>query len=118
MCCIVTEPVTLQLTVSNPLQLPLTLAAVRLLWHFNPEDGSALISNEMQEVPAVAETQVLASLTLEPGMKQQVSLSVTPRQLGELRVQAFAFELCGPVSNEPTIQAPISVPGMHACAVK
>ena len=102
------EQITLLLSLTNPLQLPLSLSQVRLLWSFSPAtEGGATVNNESGERSEVAATQSLASLTLESGASVQVALGVTPRQLGEFMFTAVAFELCGPIGSE----APISVPG-------
>ncbi|KAF4524659.1 hypothetical protein B566_EDAN012241, partial [Ephemera danica] len=91
---VVNEPVTLQVSLYNPLQLPLSLASVRLVWNFSPVGDGPDVNNEFQEHPGV-----LPALTLEPGAHQLVTLGMTPHQLGEFTIQAFAFELCGPVMS-------------------
>jgi hypothetical protein len=100
------------MTVKNPLQIPLVLTSVRLLWTFKPEGGGdeAVVTNEGTADQKAVDTQVLQLLTLDSGATQKIVLSLIPRQSGELQIIAVAFELCGPAPVSAD-QLPIAVTG-------
>jgi hypothetical protein len=100
--------VTLQLALTNPLQLPLTLSKVHLVWSFTTGvEGAITYSNENGEVLGVADTLELESVNIDAGATHQVILSVTPKQEGELCITALAFHLSGPSSpDQPNILVP------------
>lgn len=100
------------MTVKNPLQIPLVLTSVRLLWTFKPEGGGddSVVTNEGTADQKAVDTQVLQLLTLDSGATQKIVLSLIPRQSGELQIIAVAFELCGPAPVSAD-QLPIAVTG-------
>ncbi|CAB3370693.1 Hypothetical predicted protein [Cloeon dipterum] len=115
---VINEHLAVQLTVTNPLQIPIVFTSVRLVWKFSPEGQPGTeISNETAKEQNSVDTQTLPLLTLDAGASQKIVLCVIPRQVGELSITAVAFDLCGPapVSSD---QQPIAVTGKIPLSVK
>jgi len=107
---------TVQLAVKNPLQIPLVFTSLRLLWTFRPDiSKDTVISNENTKEQTAIDTQVLQLLTLDSGASQKIILSLIPRQSGELKITAVAFDICGPAPISAD-QQPIAVTGNESLA--
>lgn len=97
------EKVTVEVHLVNPLKITLVLTDVALLWTFlphvpNSKERSPLISNEVVSVKnkladEIIYTQVLKEVTLTGNIEVPVQLSLTPQQMGELRIVGIAYNL-------------------------
>ncbi|KAK7505350.1 hypothetical protein BaRGS_00003512 [Batillaria attramentaria] len=97
------EPVSIQVSVENPLQVVLVLSDITLLWTFLPSitggDPAQLISNEVTSsvknhlADEIIQTDVIKEVVLNGNQTQPIVLSLVPRQAGELRVVGLAYNL-------------------------
>ncbi|XP_059476343.1 trafficking protein particle complex subunit 8 [Neocloeon triangulifer] len=114
---VINEQLTVQLTVKNPLQIPLVFTSIRLLWNFTPEGSDSVITNENGAGQDAIDTQLMHLLTLAAGASQKIALGLIPRQTGEVNIIAVAFELCGPAPVSAD-QQPIAVTGKLPLSVR
>lgn len=101
---IIDEPVLYSIHLENPLQIPLCLSQVRLLWTHEHEQVS--LSNETGEnsenSPVTCPT--IDSVVLQPTSKERIILRIVPRKIGNVKVLGLAFALS---SQSPADQATV-----------
>jgi hypothetical protein len=88
---VVQEPITVTVSVTNPLGVPLQLSRVRLLASLEPLDGSGKTREALRTEPI--------EVLLEPREKQQLALTLTPLAIGMLHVRGAAFTVAGQVDG-------------------
>jgi hypothetical protein len=72
---------------SNPLRIPITLHNVSLEWEFSDQSDIKDVTND-----AVA-CETIALLELQPNEKSEITLRVTPKKPGVLRVVGVKWTL-------------------------
>ncbi len=116
------ESITLQVLLENPLDVPLVLTELFLLWKFHPHsvgapeggsggsggasegpsgassEASRVITNETERehllaAKEVVTTEVLSDFYLLPCERKPVELSVAPKTVGKLAITGLAFSL-------------------------
>ncbi|PIK33821.1 putative trafficking protein particle complex subunit 8 [Apostichopus japonicus] len=108
---VLTEPITVEILMENPLKIPLVLSQIHLLWRFipvdfevtnreNPEQKPVAITNEMSEerdsdLNAIIETEYLEEVSLLD------LLEVNPMQTGELHITGLGYGL----SSQPNLNS-------------
>lgn len=91
------EPVHYSIELHNPLHVPLPLSDVTLLWSFicNNETITNEIKTTDNSNPVVSD--IIDTILLQPACKQNIVLSLTPRQVGELKILGISYKLSNPV---------------------
>ena len=89
---------------SNPLRIPITLHNVSLEWEFSDQSDIKDVTND-----AVA-CETIALLELQPNEKSEITLRVTPKKPGVLRVVGLKWTLENTALGKATfdIKAPLS----------
>lgn len=119
---IVDEPVHYFMELHNPLQIPLQLLNVKLLWSF--VSGDEILSNEVESL-TTNQTPVcvreIASLLLQPDTKQHIALSLVPKRVGEVKVLGLSYKLANvnnSPSDQPVVNALINISGKKLFVIK
>ncbi|XP_076665916.1 trafficking protein particle complex subunit 8 homolog l(3)76BDm isoform X1 [Andrena cerasifolii] len=114
------EPVHFFIELHNPLHIPLPLSNVTLLWLFTTAEGQ--ITNEMKlpENVKPAEVQVIETMILQPDCRQHITLSLVPRQVGELKVLGLSYDLSNPTHaiDPPVVNPTIAITGKRLFEVR
>lgn len=105
------EIVHFQIELHNPLHVPLPLSNLTLLWSFN--SGGEQITNEMKSAEELkpVDAQVIDTIILQPACKQNITLYLVPRQVGELKVLGLGYNLSNAASA--TIDVPVANPAIQ-----
>ena len=82
----VDEVVTVQVDVSNPLQVPIQLSQVHSMWDFQP-------SGELPKQALLPFSACFSDVLLCPGEKTTLSLPVSLAMTGTMRICGFAFDV-------------------------
>uniref|UniRef100_A0AAY4CUL5 Trafficking protein particle complex 8 n=1 Tax=Denticeps clupeoides TaxID=299321 RepID=A0AAY4CUL5_9TELE len=105
---VVEEPITVELSLRNPLKVPLLLTHMSLLWKFTAKDFSQSqspvagesVSNEKEAldpkvVPKndIIATEVIPQFFMSPEETKVARLKLLPHQTGELRVLGVVYNL-------------------------
>lgn len=109
---VLNEPVYFSIELYNPLHIPLPLSDVTLLWSFTCNNGT--ITNEiMSESLNSVDTDVIDAILLQPSHRQNIVLSLTPKQVGELKILGLSYKLSNPTHTliEPVTNSTIVVAG-------
>lgn len=89
------EPVAVLIVFKNPLEIPLLLNDIHLIWTFKSNFGDEEISNEQddptKEYPIL--TDSIAEVTIPAGTVTKVELSLVPTVTGELHISGVAYKL-------------------------
>ena len=98
---IIDEPVYISVELSNPLQIPLSLSQITLLWSFEIEGET--VSNEFSDAKGksctskncadIVETQTIESALLQPSSKQDLVLYLKPKVVGSLKILGLSYKL-------------------------
>jgi hypothetical protein len=89
---VVQEPITVTVSVTNPLGVPVQLSRVRLLASLELLDGSKTASRDALRTEP-------SDVLLEPREKLQLVLALTPLAVGLLHVRGVAFTVAGQVDG-------------------
>jgi tetratricopeptide (TPR) repeat protein len=89
---VVQEPITVTVSVTNPLGVPVQLSRVRLLASLELLDGSKTASRDALRTEP-------SDVLLEPREKVQLVLALTPLAVGLLHVRGVAFTVAGQVDG-------------------
>ncbi|PIK47727.1 putative trafficking protein particle complex subunit 8 [Apostichopus japonicus] len=114
---VMTEPITVEILMENPLKIPLVLSQIHLLWRFipvdfevtnreNPEQKPVAITNEMSEerdsdLNAIIETEYLEEVSLLGKEDKIIYLKLIPMQTGELHITGLGYGL----SSQPNLNS-------------
>lgn len=111
---VVDELISLQLSLKNPLKIPLFITDIHLLWSFEPTLGAivdgSIIRTETNygkeasfnaENNKVVHTKVLPEVTLDGAQEISVDLYVVPRNTGNLHITGVAYKLRMQVAQPP-----------------
>lgn len=121
---VLNEPVHFSIELYNPLQIPLPLSNVTLLWSFINNNIS--ITNETHALDTSLEstsvnTQVINSIMLHPVSKQRIVLSLTPKQVGQVKILGLRYNMSNPVHatlDPPILNPTILVAGKRLFDIK
>ncbi|XP_012154048.1 trafficking protein particle complex subunit 8 homolog l(3)76BDm isoform X2 [Megachile rotundata] len=117
---VVDEPVHFFIELYNPLHIPLPLSDVTLLWLFNC--GNNQTTNEMKSPEDLkpVETQVIEKIILQPACKQNITLSLVPKKVGELKVLGLSYNLSNPthVIDPPVVNPTIAITGKRLFEIR
>lgn len=117
---VLNEPVHFFIELYNPLHIPLPLSNVTLLWLFTSTDGQ--VTNEMKssENFQCVETQIIEKIILQPASIQNITLSVVPKEVGELKILGLNYDLSNPthVIDPPVVNPTIAITGKRLFEIK
>ena len=104
----------------NPLHIPLPLSNVTLLWSFIFVNGQ--VTNEMKSAEdlKLVETQVIEKIILQPASKQNITLCLIPKEVGELKVLGLSYNLSNPthVIDPPVVNPTIAITGKRLFEIR
>ncbi|XP_043471497.1 trafficking protein particle complex subunit 8 [Leptopilina heterotoma] len=88
------EPIYISVQLYNPLEIPLPLTKITLLWSF--EAGENVFTNESLnsgEYLDIIEAQSIDNYVLQSGSKQDLVLYLKPKMIGSLKVIGVSYNL-------------------------
>lgn len=121
---VLNEPVHFSIELHNPLHIPLPLSNVTLLWSFISVNDTITNETNVLETSSVSElidTQVINSIILHPVCKQRIVLSLTPKQVGQVKVLGLKYNVSNPIHatlDQPVMNPTIFVAGKRLFEIK
>ncbi|KOC70233.1 Trafficking protein particle complex subunit 8 [Habropoda laboriosa] len=117
---VLNEPVHFFIELYNPLHIPLPLSNVTLLWSFTSINEQ--VTNEMRSSENLkpVETQVVEKIILQPTSKQNITLCLIPKEIGELKVLGLNYDLSNPthVIDPPVVNPTIAITGKRIFEIR
>lgn len=117
---VVDEPVHFSIELYNPLHIPLPLSNMTLLWSFTC--GNKQTTNEIKSTEdfKLVETQVIEKIILQPACKQNITLCLIPKTVGELKVLGLSYNLSNPthVIDPPVVNPTIAINGKRLFEIR
>lgn len=92
--CIVGEPIQAAVFLQNPLEIPLVLKDIYLLWQYKDKNNRFAANEIMGNDIDHMKTNLVQSVTLCPTSTQEVILSITPLSVGEVVLKGICYHLC------------------------
>ncbi|KAK2584966.1 hypothetical protein KPH14_002554 [Odynerus spinipes] len=121
---VLNEPAHFSIELHNPLHIPLPLSNVTLLWSFTSNNLSVTNETNVLNMPsesAPVYAQVINSILLYPVSKQRIVLSLTPKQVGQVKILGLRYNMSNPVHatlDPPVINPTIFVTGKGLFDIK
>ncbi|KAF7386777.1 hypothetical protein HZH66_011229 [Vespula vulgaris] len=120
---VLNEPVHFSIELHNPLHISLPLSNVTLLWSFTSVNNTITneTNSETLSESELVDTQVINSIMLHPVCKQRIVLSLTPKQVGQVKVLGLKYNMSNPVhaTLDPLVMNPtIFVAGKRLFEIK
>lgn len=114
------EPVHFFIELYNPLHIPLPLSNVTLLWLFVSTDGQITNEVKLAETLKPVEAQVIETIILQPNCRQHITLSLIPKQVGELKVLGLNYDLSNPTHtvDPPVVNPTLAITGKRLFEVR
>ncbi|KAG7202767.1 hypothetical protein KM043_009936 [Ampulex compressa] len=122
------EPVHFSIQLHNPLQIPLPLSDVTLLWSFT--SANETITNESKPLSCeskphrhvkIVQAQVLDTITLQSASKQSIVLFLVPKQVGELKVLGISYKMSNPTHagiDPPVVNPAVIIAGKRLFEIR
>ncbi|XP_066587305.1 trafficking protein particle complex subunit 8 [Prorops nasuta] len=118
---VLNEPVHFSIELQNPLQIPLPLSNLTLLWLFNRDDKVIINESALNDSSAVIDCKVIERVILQSMSRQNIILSLIPNQVGELKILGLSYSLSNPShasADTPVLNPAININGKRLFYIK
>ncbi|XP_033300815.1 trafficking protein particle complex subunit 8 isoform X2 [Bombus bifarius] len=117
---VLNEPVHFFIELYNPLHIPLPLSNVTLLWSFTSANGQVTNETRSPENLTLVDAQVIEKIILQPTSKQNVTLCLIPKEVGELKTLGLSYDLSNPthVVDPPVVNPTIAITGKRLFEIR
>lgn len=100
---ITSEPIQVSIRLCNPLQIPLNLQNVYLLWDFETNNNFISNVNDDRDIGTCIKTHYLKSVVLQANCCQELTVIVTPLLVGKLTIKGICYNLVNPINHDENI---------------
>lgn len=96
---VLNEPIIVEVTLRNPLKVPLILSNLSLLWRFTADSNEAVFTNEGTQSTALTQTddiitnEVLSEFCLGPEESKLARVKLLPHRTGQLNIVGLVYSL-------------------------
>ncbi|OAD58182.1 Trafficking protein particle complex subunit 8 [Eufriesea mexicana] len=117
---VLNEPVHFFIELCNPLRISLPLSNVALLWSFTSANRNVTNEIKSSETLKLVETEVIEKIILQPSSKQNITLYLIPKEVGELKILGLSYNLSNPkhIIDPPIINPTVAITGKRLFKIR